>query len=68
MNQTVYDLMIESGYASPVHAHRAQKLVNLVVSHCAELVHDFQDMRIPASQYKQLLKEYYDANEETRIE
>ena len=38
MNERIRELMLESGYAAPEIALRAQKLAELIVSECADWV------------------------------
>lgn len=59
MNEELRKLMVEADYAAPHLAGRAHKLAELIVRECANKVHEYQDMRIPASQYQDLLLAHF---------
>ena len=40
MNERLYDLMLQAGYAAPELAGRAQKLAELITQDCSEIVRD----------------------------
>lgn len=42
MNERIRELMIEAGYAAPELAGRAQKLAELIVKECANIVNSLE--------------------------
>lgn len=49
MNERIRELMLEAGYAAPELAGRANKLVELIVRECADIVEETRWM-VPPSQ------------------
>ena len=43
MNERIYELMKEAGYAAPELAGRAQRLTELIINECAKRLDELED-------------------------
>ena len=64
MNKRINELMLESGYAAPELAGRANKLAELIIRECVIIVADAVDHREPASTYVGKIKEHFGVENE----
>lgn len=54
MNEKFKELMLKAGYAWPEGAERAQKLFELIINECADLVEDFTyEQEVADGEYKE---------------
>ena len=53
MNERIYELMKEAGYAAPELAGRAQRLTELIINECIDIANDTRyDGKVVANRIK----------------